>query len=232
MHRFLPFLVLIGLVVFLVTLNPAPQATPEQSNPQITVTDGGYIDPEVLSEATGVFDSAATLAYYNNKQVAYPGSELAKASDEKNSQVLGAYDSAGKEKWIEVNLEKQQLTAWNGNEIYLQFPISSGLFDPTPAGTYAIYWKIRYIRMKGGDKAKGDFYDLPNVPDTMFFYEGYGIHGAYWHHNFGHPMSHGCVNEPLDMAHLLFEWAGPRINPNQFSVMATPDNPGSKVWVH
>ncbi|MBZ5574334.1 MAG: L,D-transpeptidase, partial [Acidobacteriia bacterium] len=33
---------------------------------------------------------------------------------------------------------------------------------------------------------------LPNVPYTQYFYQGYGLHGTYWHHNFGTPMSHGC----------------------------------------
>jgi len=28
----------------------------------------------------------------------------------------------------------------------------------------------------------------------MYFFSGYAIHGAYWHDNFGTPMSHGCVN--------------------------------------
>lgn len=231
MHRFLPILAVLGLLFFLVTLKPA-QTDSQVQAAQASVADGGWIDPKIINQATGVFDSAQTIAYYDNHQVAYPGSELAQASNEKNSQVLGAYDSAGKEKWIEVDLAKQQLTAWNGDEIYMQYPISSGLFFPTPTGTFSIYWKVRYIRMKGGDPEKGDFYDLPNVPDTMFFYQGYGIHGAYWHHNFGHPMSHGCVNEPLDKARELFEWAGPRINPDQFSVTATADNPGSRVWIH
>ena len=49
--------------------------------------------------------------------------------------------------------------------------------------------------------------DLPNVPYTMYFYKGYGIHGTYWHHNFGHPMSHGCVNMRTSDAAWLFNWA-------------------------
>ena|SRR5579884_3026910 len=236
MHKFLPLLIITAAIALFLTANPinfnnmaTGTATPA---PTAAVADNGAcVDSKTLSEATGIFDSAATLAYYDNHQISYPGKELAQVNDNK-SNVLAAYDSAGKEKWIEVDLAKQQLTAWEGNDIYMQYPISSGLYDPTPPGTYTIYWKIRYIRMKGGDKANGDFYDLPNVPDTMFFYQGYGIHGAYWHHNFGHPMSHGCVNEPLDKAHQLFEWAGPRINPDQSSVRSTADNPGSRVWIH
>jgi lipoprotein-anchoring transpeptidase ErfK/SrfK len=41
----------------------------------------------------------------------------------------------------------------------------------------------------------------------MYFYRGYGIHGTYWHSNFGHPMSHGCINLPTEEAEWLFHWA-------------------------
>ena len=231
MIKFLPLFLIAIVLTVLISANPLGSHQSSAINLQAS-DSGACVDSKTLSEATGIFDSGATLAYYDNKRVAYPGSELAQISNDKNSAVLGAYDSAGKEKWIEIDLSKQELIAWEGNDIYMQFPISSGLYDPTPPGTYSIYWKIRYIRMVGGTKGTGDYYDLPNVPDTMFFYEGYGIHGAYWHHNFGHPMSHGCVNEPLEQAHEMFEWAGPRINPDQNSVRATADNPGSRVFIH
>jgi len=35
----------------------------------------------------------------------------------------------------------------------------------------------------------------------------YYIHGAYWHDNFGHPMSHGCVNVSYENMEQLYEWA-------------------------
>lgn len=60
------------------------------------------------------------------------------------------------------------------------------------------------------------YYNLPNVPYTMFFenekiprWKGYGIHGAYWHNDFGTPRSHGCVNLPVDAARKLYYWADP-----------------------
>jgi len=28
--------------------------------------------------------------------------------------------------------------------------------------------------------------------------ESYGLHGVTWHGNFGHPMSHGCINLPTE----------------------------------
>jgi len=53
---------------------------------------------------------------------------------------------------------------------------------------------------------KSDYY-LPDVPYTMYFYDGYGIHGTYWHDNFGTPMSHGCVNMRTSEAAWLFDFA-------------------------
>ena len=41
----------------------------------------------------------------------------------------------------------------------------------------------------------------------MYFYKGYGLHGTYWHNNFGTPMSHGCVNLATGDAGWLFSWA-------------------------
>jgi lipoprotein-anchoring transpeptidase ErfK/SrfK len=68
-------------------------------------------------------------------------------------------------------------------------------------GDYNIYVKYRTDDMSGPD------YFLPDVPYTMYFYQGYGIHGTYWHNSFGRPMSHGCVNLPIDEAAWFFNWA-------------------------
>ncbi|MFH0951427.1 MAG: L,D-transpeptidase, partial [bacterium] len=35
----------------------------------------------------------------------------------------------------------------------------------------------------------------------------YYIHGAYWHNNFGQPMSHGCVNVAYDNMEDLYWYA-------------------------
>jgi lipoprotein-anchoring transpeptidase ErfK/SrfK len=82
------------------------------------------------------------------------------------------------------------------------FLVSTGTSQfPTVTGKYHIYVKLLSTTMSGED------YYLPNVPYTMYFYKGYGIHGTYWHNNFGHPMSHGCVNMYTPDAKWLFNWA-------------------------
>lgn len=183
---------------------------------------------------SGKFDESATLAIFNNQLIDYPKTSLAQNNSSPNTQpqVLGTVNSAGEEKWIEVSLTEQKVRAWEGNRLVTEFPISSGKWSPTPTGTFTIWYKTRNQRMEGGSKVLGTYYNLPNVPHNMFFYKGYAIHGAYWHNNFGQPMSHGCVNSPLSNAAEIFEWAGPVVPTGANSVRATPDNPGTRVLVH
>ena len=110
-------------------------------------------------------------------------------------------------KKITVNIASQSLAAWEDNTVVYSTAVSTGLPQtPTVRGTFNIYAKVPSQRMSGGSAAYG-YYDLPNVPHVMYFYQGYSIHGAYWHNNFGTPMSHGCVNAPLDAAAWLYNWA-------------------------
>jgi len=111
------------------------------------------------------------------------------------------------EKWVEIDLSDQRLNMKEGDKTVGSFLVSTGKWAPTPTGSWRIWTKLRYTRMTGGSKALSTFYDLPNVPYTMYYYKGYGIHGAYWHNNFGHPMSHGCVNMRPEEAGIVFNWA-------------------------
>ncbi len=136
-------------------------------------------------------------------------------------------------KWIDVNLTKQTMTAMEGNVALRTTLVSTGIAKhPTITGTFHIYVKLRSAPMTGGSRAAGDYYTLPNVPNIMYFYGSYGIHGAYWHNNFGHRMSHGCINENLTDARWFFDWAGPKIEPGMNEVWSTPSNPGTAVVVH
>ena len=105
-------------------------------------------------------------------------------------------------RWIDVDLSRQVLTAYEGQTPVRSTPVSTGLPNtPTPVGQYKIYIKLRYDDMSGPD------YYLRDVPYTMYFYRGYGIHGTYWHSNFGTPMSHGCVNLATPDAEWFYNWA-------------------------
>ena len=194
---------------------------------------------------TGDFDEDASLAIFNGEIINYPKTSLAyentpgvnyEASSGLHTgselQVLGTTNAAGEEKWIEVSLDEQKVRAWEGNRVVLEFPVSSGKWAPTPTGDFRIWYKTRRQKMEGGSKDLGTYYYLPNVPHNMFFYKGYAIHGAYWHNNFGNPMSHGCVNSPLANAAEIFDWAGPVVPEGQNVVRSSPENPGTRVFVH
>ena len=104
--------------------------------------------------------------------------------------------------WVEIDLSDQHLFAWEGNNQTFTTIISTGKAKtPTNTGIYSIQRKYPQDRMRGAD------YDIPNVPNVLYFDRGYAIHGAFWHNNFGTPVSHGCVNLPVSNAKWLFDWA-------------------------
>jgi lipoprotein-anchoring transpeptidase ErfK/SrfK len=107
---------------------------------------------------------------------------------------------------VDISLANQTLSTYQDGKLLNTFLISSGKWSPTPTGTFYPWAKLPSTRMTGGDKKLGTYYDLPNVPYVVYFYQGYAIHGAYWHNNFGTPMSHGCVNmRPAD-AKIVYNW--------------------------
>jgi len=106
------------------------------------------------------------------------------------------------ERWILVDLSEQRLYALEGERLVREFVVSTGRWPTvTVTGTFRIWAKLKSTDMSGPG------YYLPNVPYTMYFYQDYGIHGTYWHNNFGVPMSHGCVNMRTEDARWLFYWA-------------------------
>ncbi len=110
--------------------------------------------------------------------------------------------AAPAERWIEVDLSDQHLWAHEGAAVVNEFIVSTGLWNtPTVIGEFAVYVKYEAADMWGTG------YYLPAVPYVMYFFEDYGLHGTYWHSNFGTPMSHGCVNLRTEDAGWLFNWA-------------------------
>ncbi len=106
-------------------------------------------------------------------------------------------------KWIDINLSTQKLVAYEGNKAVFSSLVSTGVAaHPTVVGTFNIYVKYQAQAMTDNST-----YYLPNVPYVMYFYSAYAIHGTYWHNNFGHPMSHGCVNLPTPAAQFMYQWA-------------------------
>ena len=165
------------------------------------------IDPDHLVD---FYDPSQTIAIFNNQPIPVP----TQTNLLPNLAVLGETDQNTSNKRIEVDLTNQRVYAYEGDKQIFNFLISSGTYGRTPNGTFKIWTKIRSAKMSGGSKAMGDYYYLPNVPYIMYFYndshprqQGFSLHGTYWHHNFGVPMSHGCVNMKTEEAALMFNWA-------------------------
>jgi len=104
--------------------------------------------------------------------------------------------------WIDVDLTNQRVYAYEGDTIVNSFIVSTGTWQtPTVTGKFKVY-----IRLRSGNM-RGPGYFLPDVPYIMYFHGNYGLHGTYWHSNFGTPMSHGCVNLSIDDAAWLYNWS-------------------------
>lgn len=113
-------------------------------------------------------------------------------------------------KRIIIDRSEQLLFAYDGDELFMQEPISTGIeLTPTPRGNFTIFRKTPSRYMQGPiPQITEKFYDLPGVPWNLYFTaQGAIIHGTYWHENFGKPSSNGCVNVRPAMAEKLYKWA-------------------------
>lgn len=142
---------------------------------------------------------------YVGSQIAIPG-RTGVATSTSDPAALASYNGAQptiyEGKQIVVDLSEQRVYAFDNGTMVFTALGSTGLpATPTVLGDYAIYVKLESTTMSGPG------YYLPGVQWTQYFFEGYGLHGTYWHNNFGQPMSHGCVNLTNADAYWLFNWA-------------------------
>jgi lipoprotein-anchoring transpeptidase ErfK/SrfK len=187
---------IIGILADIGKPSDTPTATATQT-PTATLT------PTPTSTDTPVpTDTASPTATDTPTDTPSPTATATPVPTNTAAPVVSSSGAGAGVRWIDVSLSKQTLYAYEGNTIVRSFLVSTGVRQfPTVTGQYHIYVKYLYTLMHGDD------YYLPNVPYTMYFYKSYGIHGTYWHHNFGHPMSHGCVNMYTPDAEWLYYWA-------------------------
>jgi hypothetical protein len=121
-------------------------------------------------------------------------------------------------RWIDISIRDQLLVAYEGRQPVFLTLVSTGrggMGDPekshsTVRGTFMIHSKHLTATMDG-DEASDETYELRDVPYVQYFHEGFALHGAFWHDEFGRPRSQGCVNlSPADAA-WLFEWTYPSV---------------------
>lgn len=200
-----------------VTARVAPVAADEEAEPKLaetiyivkqgdtleTIANANNMTLQALLSANGL--PHENFSWVGQRLRIHPGAKPAGGGINFNAAPSDGY------RWIEVNLSNQTLTAWQGDVAVLSTYISSGVAaTPTVTGRFRIGAKYPSQRMVGPG------YDLPGVTSVMYFYGAYAIHGAYWHNNFGMPMSHGCVNMRDGEALMLYNWAAP----------------GTEVYVH
>ncbi len=215
------------------TPEPTPlPPTPVPPAPRLVAGDGGvnvrrgpstdydkvgFLDRGTEAPVTGRYENWWRVTYEG--ATAYVSGDYATAFDAEGVPDVPATDLPGptvtapifepaptgsitEDRWIDVDLSEQRLTAYEGQTPVQSYLVSTGLpGTPTPVGQFRIYVKYRY------DDMEGPGYYLKDVPFVMYFYQGYGLHGVWWHANWGHQMSHGCINQPNDMAEWLFGFA-------------------------
>jgi hypothetical protein len=140
------------------------------------------------------------------------------------------------EKWIDVNITKQVLVAYEGTKAVYATLVSSGeagLGDPetsksTKRGIFRIHTK--YISITMDSDVIGEEFELRDVPYVQYFENGFALHGSYWHDVFGQPKSHGCVNLAPEDARRLFWWSEPQVPPGWHGVARSLT--GTVVFIH
>lgn len=153
------------------------------------------------------------------------------------TRVDPAPEIGSEERWIDIDIAAQILTAYVGSSPIFSTLVSTGRGDDssveaTPKGEHRIWVKLLSTDMTNLENDDADrYYAIEDVPYAMFFKGGYGIHAAFWHESFGRRRSHGCVNlSPLD-AQFLFYWSGPRLPAGWRAALPTATDPGTRVFV-
>ena len=140
------------------------------------------------------------------------------------------------ERWIDVSIGKQVLLAYEGTHPAYATLVSSGeagMEDPetsksTVRGIFRIHTK--HLTTTMASKVVGEEFELKDIPYVQYFEEGYALHAAYWHDDFGTPRSHGCINLSPEDARWLFQWTEPQLPAGWHGVRKALR--GSVVFVH
>lgn len=158
-------------------------------------------DQDFLNDAWEIAVGTDPLNPDSDNDLYLDGTEIAASYDPKDPKPVI------REKRIEVDLASQRLSYYFGGVLFDSFLISSGVRStPSPRGEFSVLDKVPVKRYGG----QGFGFDYPNTKWNLHFTTGrwrYYIHGAYWHDNFGRPMSRGCINVAYKDMERLYQWA-------------------------
>ncbi len=174
--------------------------------------EDGALQAVGVAEKHARFRVVKRISYKGQRFVQSKEGDLVKESEVRVTKKIKRPSSIDKkEKWIHVNLSQQTLVAYEGDKPVFVTLVSSGKkgYEP-PTGFFNIVRKHVTITMDGPDPID-KWYEVQEVPWTMYYYHSYALHGTYWHNDFGTPRSHGCTNlAPLD-AKWIFKWTTPKV---------------------
>lgn len=189
----------------MIEIVPPPPLTGINANPDARTVHIVELGQELALIARQYGVTLDDILYYNeisDPDLIYVGQELIIPAAGEYIPVNPPPAPLQQGKSIVVSVADQRIYAYENGQLVRSHLTSTGLPEtPTVLGDYRIYVKYQATDMSGPG------YFLPQVPYTMYFYQGYGIHGTYWHNSFGRPMSHGCVNLPTEEAQWFFDWA-------------------------
>lgn len=133
------------------------------------------------------------------------------------------------ERWIDINLDKQTLIAYEGAQPIRVTLVSTADSKWTNPGEWRIQNKRPTARLESLPNRTNTF-DL-ETPWMMSLIGYIAMHGTYWHDEFGTENSHGCVNmSPLD-ARWVWEFTEPTLPPGWLRIDSTDAHPGTMVRI-
>ncbi len=106
--------------------------------------------------------------------------------------------------WVSVSESlPETLEVHRGHHVALSTPANTGVPGAeTPQGIFPIFARYVSTTMSGTD-VDGTKYVVPDVPWVNYFNGGDAVHG-YPRASYGSPQSNGCVELPIETAHVVF----------------------------
>jgi hypothetical protein len=197
----------------------APDGTRIQyfENGILRQTETGNVEPLPLGSIAAKrakldvqpIDQPGDVPVYD-EELFIPPPDATPVEDATSDWGTGPGPQQGAWKEVVVSLSAQMMWAYEEGEMVMSSFVSTGTAEvpetTTPVGYHSVLAKFDAQTMEG--TISGEYYRVEDVPYVMYFdNDGNAIHGTYWHSNFGAPMSHGCVNLPMDIAAWMYGWA-------------------------
>lgn len=173
---------------------------------------GGYTEPALITLAKDGSTMSTIVPFSSDATHAISAAPL-----EENGVLMGyvVANTAPKmsddlsPKSILIDISQQRLTAYEYGVPTRTFLVSTARNGwATPLGETTVRTKLLYhtYRWTRDNGATYD-YNIPDVKWNLRIHKHIYIHWAWWHNNFGTPVSHGCVNANAENAEWIFHFA-------------------------